>query len=72
MTYFHVKDFDKEQKRKYVSFQGESAFIRYFKNYYGLNNNFSKFTQLISDFDFVSVKQAAEIIDWEKASIVKF
>ena len=70
MTYFHIKDFDKEQKRKYGSLEGEPALMRYFKDYFGLNNNFSKFKKLISDFEFVNIKQADEIINWENVPIV--
>lgn len=64
MTYFHIKDFDKDQIRLYHSYRGESAPSRYIKNYYGLKNNFAKFCKLISDFDFVSVEQADKMMDW--------
>jgi len=70
MTYFHIKDFDKEQKRIYRSFQGESAPINFFKNYYGLRNSFLKFRKLIEDFDFVSVEQAANTINWNEVPLV--
>lgn len=71
MTYFHVKDFDKEQKRTYRSFEGESALSRYVKKYYGIETGFSKFQKFISDFDFISVEQADKIIDWDKQAVVK-
>jgi hypothetical protein len=71
MTYFHIKDFDKKQKRTHNSLAGESALSRYLKKYYGLKNSFSKFCQFISDFDFVSVEQADKIIDWNKQSSIK-
>jgi polysaccharide deacetylase family protein (PEP-CTERM system associated) len=67
MTYFHIKDFDKEQVKRYNSFHGESSLSRYFKKYYGLNRCFTKFTKFVSDFDFISVRQADDIIDWEKS-----
>ncbi len=70
MTYFHIKDFDKEQKRNYRSFQGESALINFFKNYYGLRNSFQKFRKLIEDFDFLSVEQAANTINWDEVPLV--
>mgnify|MGYP006427692511 CR=1 FL=1 len=70
MTYFHIKDFDKKQQRKYSSFNGESGVSRYFKDYYGLNNNFGKFSKLISDFDFISLEQADSIVNWDEAPIV--
>ena len=71
MTYFHIKDFDKDQERYYRSFAGESAPVRYFKNYFGLNNNFLKFKRFISEFDFLSVKEADLLIDWNSAPKVK-
>lgn len=66
MTYFHIKDFDKEQIRRYRSFHGESAISRYIKSYYGLNNSFNKFIKLLNDFTFISVEQADALIDWNK------
>lgn len=70
MTYFHIKDFDKDQKQRYASFQGESAPINFFKSYYGLKGNFSKFKKFISDFEFVSVKQTAELVNWDEAPLI--
>ena len=71
MTYFHIKDFDKEQIRKYGNFQGESGVFRYFKDYYGLSSNFSKFNKLVSDFNFISVEQADEVINWGEVPIIQ-
>lgn len=70
MSYFHIKDFDKEQTRKYGSFHGESGISRYFKDYYGLNRNFSKFSKLVSDFELISVEQADNNINWDLAPVV--
>ena len=67
MTYFHIYNFDKEQQRHFRSFNGESPFVRYFKNYYGLNGAFQKFVNFINDFNFISVDQADKYIDWDKA-----
>ncbi|MDR1055991.1 MAG: polysaccharide deacetylase family protein [Prevotellaceae bacterium] len=64
MTYFHIKDFDKDQIRTYRSFEGESAISRYFKKYYGLKGNFSKFCKVVNNFDFISVEQADKMINW--------
>lgn len=71
MTYFHIKDFDKSQKRTYTSLEGESALSRYIKKYCGLRGSFSKFCKFISDFDFVSIEQADKLIDWNKQAHVK-
>jgi polysaccharide deacetylase family protein (PEP-CTERM system associated) len=70
MTYFHIKDFDKRQKRKFVSFYSESAVANYFKSYFGIRNSFSKFKKFVSDFDFMSIEQAANAIDWTKVPSV--
>jgi len=71
MTYFHIKDFDKDQKRYYRSLEGESALYRYIKKYYGLKSSFSKFCKLISDFDFVSVEEVDRMIDWDKQPFIE-
>lgn len=70
MTYFHIKDFDYEQVRKFSSFNEESAISRYFKDYYGLKYNYEKFSKIISNFDFVSLSQADSIINWNDAPII--
>lgn len=64
MTYFHIKDMDAGQPRRYHGLENESAPIRYFKNYYGLNQCFSKFQKLIKSFDFMSLKEAESIVDF--------
>ena len=57
MTYFHMRDFDKGQKRVWN--------MRYFKNYYGIEGAYDKFIRLLDEYDFVSVAQAIKGIDWE-------
>ena len=64
MTYFHIRDFDKEQKVVYS--------LRYFKSYYGIKRAFDKLKIYLSDFLFFTLEQAGEIIDWESAPIVAF
>jgi len=71
MTYFHIKDFDKEQVKCYKSLENESALSRYIKNYYGLNDSFNKFYKFITDFNFLSVEQADNLIDWRKQPKVR-
>jgi polysaccharide deacetylase family protein (PEP-CTERM system associated) len=67
MTYFHPRDFDKNQPViKTLSLKRE------FKSYVGLKGSFSKFIHYISDFDFVSIEQANEVIDWEKSERIKY
>jgi len=61
MTYFHPRDFDFEQpmikslplKRKFMS-------------YVGLKNSFLKLNRLLNDFTFISLEEAAGLVDWEK------
>ncbi|TKG95372.1 DUF3473 domain-containing protein [Puteibacter caeruleilacunae] len=70
MTYFHLRDFDKEQERKTKLVDGENLILRYFKNYYGLNSCFSKFEKLIRENEFVSLERADTMIDWNKTDII--
>jgi polysaccharide deacetylase family protein (PEP-CTERM system associated) len=70
MTYFHIKDFDKQRMRSYSSFEGESAIVRYIKEYYGLSGSFQKFCKFVSDFDFLNLEQADKLIDWNNQPVV--
>ena len=63
MTYFHIKDFDSEQKKVYPFFS-----LEYLYSYYGINTSFNKFNNLIKDFQFISMGQAIKQIDWSKQS----
>lgn len=65
-TYFHPRDFDKDQPMV----QG-LPLMRRFKSYVGISRNFKKWNHLLDDFDFVTVGQAIEKIDWEKARVVE-
>ena len=62
MTYFHIRDFDKEQKVVYSR--------RYFQSYYGINGAFEKFQQYLTAFRFLTIEEANQQIDWEHAPIV--
>ena len=62
MTYFHIRDFDKEQK---VIFS-----TRYFKSYYGIKHTMKKFQQYLTDFSFVTLEKANQEIDWESVPII--
>lgn len=63
MTYFHLRDFDKEQQR--------DISLRYFKNYIGINSAMDKFNRLITDFSFINVSQANSEIKWEDSPIIR-
>lgn len=62
MTYFHIRDFDTQQKR-FLS-------KRYFLSYYGINGAFDKFSQMIADFDFIPVGDAISQIDWSAVGVI--
>lgn len=60
MTYFHTRDFDPGQPMI-----DSLPMMRKFKSYVGLSTSFTKFQKLLNDFEFVSVKDADKLIDWE-------
>lgn len=62
MSYFHIRDFDAQQK-KIIS-------KRYLKDYLCINGAYNKFCIFLSEFDFVNVETADKMIDWEKQPIV--
>ena len=66
MTYFHPRDFDKDQP----VISGLSQWRR-FKSYYGLAGCERKLRRFIRDFDFVTVGEAEKLIDWESAPVVR-
>ena len=65
MTYFHPRDFDPTQP----VLSGLSI-KRKFKSYYNLSNSYSKLKKLVVDFDFIDMREANKIIDWENAPVV--
>jgi len=66
MTYFHPRDFDPGQPRL-----DKLPMKRKFMSYTGLNSSLQKFRQLLSDFEFVSLGRACEILDKESLPVVK-
>jgi polysaccharide deacetylase family protein (PEP-CTERM system associated) len=59
ITYLHMRDFDYEQPRfKYLSA------IRYFKSYYGIKQAYPKFEKMLADFNWLSVGQAIQQVDF--------
>jgi len=65
MTYFHPRDFDKDQP----VIEGLSQW-RKFKSYYGLAGCEEKLRRFLKDFDFVTVGDAGSVIDWESVPVV--
>ena len=66
MTYFHPRDFDPKQP-----IIRELSIFRKFKSYVGLNSCMNKLKSWTADFDFVDLASADELIDWDKAPVVK-
>jgi len=66
MTYFHPRDFDDGQP----ILEGLS-FKRRFKSYYNISSAYIKLKQLIYEFDFIDMKQADEMIDWQNVPRLK-
>lgn len=60
MTYFHTQDFDTGQP-----VANDLPFTRRFKTYYGINGALDKFKRLIDEFDFVNIKKADDLINWD-------
>ncbi len=59
MTYFHPRDFDKEQPR----WKGLSVKDRVL-SYVGLNGSYDKWLKIMNDFQFVNVEEADRLVNW--------
>ena len=46
-------------------------YIRRFKSYYGLRRAEKKLSQWLMDYDFMDLRSADGLIDWEAAPIVE-
>ena len=66
MTYFHPRDFDPEQPMI-----KELSLARKFKSYVGLMNCKNKLEKWITDFDFLDLKSADNMINWDEAPVIK-
>lgn len=66
MTYFHPRDFDPDQPVIKAL-----PLMRKFKSYVGLSASFSKFQKLLNDFEFLSVREANEKIDWGTTRVIE-
>lgn len=62
MTYFHLRDFDRSQKRVFS--------MNYFQSYYGIGHAFDKFQHLVRDFHFVTVGEALQVFVAEEEGCV--
>ena len=66
MTYFHPRDFDPDQP-----IIKELSLNRKFKSYVGLKSCMKKLEKWTSDFEFIDLEGADNLIDWKKASVIK-
>lgn len=66
MTYFHPRDFDSGQPM--IS---ELSLVRKYKSYVGINSCMSKLEKWVSDFDFIDLKTADKLINWNETPIVE-
>jgi polysaccharide deacetylase family protein (PEP-CTERM system associated) len=67
MTYFHPRDFDKDQP-----VVPGLALHRKFKSYFGLKNSFNKFQRILSEFEFSDIQNAISEIDWSNVNVHDF
>ena len=63
MTYFHPRDFDKDQPMLQ-----HLPLMRKFKSYYGLKDSGAKFDKYISDFKTTSILDVSQNYDWDIAN----
>lgn len=66
-TYFHPSDFDPEQPK-----MPHLSFMRQFKNRVGLRGTYDKFKHFINEFEFKTVLEADEAINWGKVSVYDY
>lgn len=81
MTYFHIGDLlynkggimTKEEYEKYFKEPGtlKNRVLRYIKSNLGTKTAFDKMERLIKDFDFISISQAKDEIDWSALKIIE-
>lgn len=62
MSYFHPSDFDPGQPQ-----MPQLSRMRQFKNRVALKGAYEKFCKYISDYNFIDVRQADAIVEWDKA-----
>jgi polysaccharide deacetylase family protein (PEP-CTERM system associated) len=66
MTYFHPRDFDVDQP-----IVSGLSLSRRFKSYVGIKNCKPKLEQWLSDFDFIDLNQADQLINWNQVPVIK-
>ena len=66
MSYFHPRDFDKDQP-----IISELNYFRRFKSYFGLVNCLSKLEKWTTDFKFIDLRAADQQINWNEVPVIK-
>ena len=66
MTYFHPRDFDRNQP-----VIEQLSILRKFKSYYGLGKAYKKLERLLKNFNFIDLDTADRQIDWDKATVIQ-
>ena len=66
MTYFHPRDFDATQPMI-----NELSAFRKFKSYYGLSSSFTKLERLITDYEFIDLREADSRIEWKNIQSIQ-
>lgn len=66
MTYFHPRDFDAGQP-----VIEDLSRARKFKSYVGIKGAENKLDKWLRDFEFVDIRTADEMIDWERVPVVE-
>ena len=66
MTYFHTRDFDPDQPM----IDGLNA-TRKFKSYVGLKGCMKKLEKWVNDFNFIDLRSADKLVDWDKVPLIK-
>ena len=67
MTYFHPRDFDKDQP-----IIKSLNYIRRFKSYYGINSAFLKLERILSNFEFFDLQTADKLINWNNIRTINY
>ncbi len=66
MTYFHPRDFDPDQP-----LIEDLSIIRKFKSYVGLKQCMKKLEKWVNDYDFIDLRSADKLVDWDNVPIIE-
>jgi len=66
MTYFHPSDFDPDQPD-----MPHLSIRQRIKNRIGLKTAYGKYINYITDFEFINIDQADQLIDWDSQPVIK-